>query len=471
MRTDSYDRLSMVTRSSAALSVGAKMWAAACALLAIAPTTASSAEVRLEGAEERARLGMRVGVVGDVNGDGFDDIVVSAPFAENANGLAVGRVDLHHGSAVGPVVPPAWSMLGATEGEGFGLALAVRGDFNCDGLLDLVVGAPGYGATMPQRGRVSVFTGDGVAFSSTAWWEESGATAGEQHGSSVALAPPAPDGCSTLLVGAPSHGGVFPKEGRARAYRVDGSGAPAEIWSASGGQPNARFGTSVALSWRLDGDWLLDALVGAPGWDGGAGRNQGRIAAFMGTPMGFATAPTWSALGAGSSQFFGADVTSGDATGDFLDEILVGAWSALSGNEVRGSVHVFPNTPAGLAGSPVTLVSDQEEDAFGSSVASVGDFDGDGLGDFAVGARQRDLAGIEDAGTVTVLDGAALLGGGAGTHSVFNGGAVEELFASSIAVGDVNGDGVSDLVVGAPGASALVTHGGAVVVELSEVSN
>jgi hypothetical protein len=102
------------------------------------PQSLDEAASQLVGSESEDRFGFRSDGVGDLDGDGFDDLVVGAPTSHNRAGLAA----LHFGSADGVSEVPELFWTGASEGDLFGFP-AYAGDLDGDGVLDLLLSAPG----------------------------------------------------------------------------------------------------------------------------------------------------------------------------------------------------------------------------------------------------------------------------------------------------------------------------------------
>jgi hypothetical protein len=119
-----------------------------------------------DGDQAGANVGFAVAAAGDVDKDGFSDLLVAAPNYDLPSALDAGRVYLFRGSATGPSSLPAWSADGVQPGAHFGFALAGRGDVNNDGYADIAIGAPDFDAPgLPDAGAVLVFHGgpDGLA--------------------------------------------------------------------------------------------------------------------------------------------------------------------------------------------------------------------------------------------------------------------------------------------------------------------
>ena len=221
-------------------------------------------------------------------------------------------------------------------------------------------------------------------------------------------------------------------------------------------------GTSVAFAGDVDGDGLDDLIVGAPFSDASA-NNAGVAWLFLGSTL--AAGGTFSPLdadlelrGVFAGDRAGAAVASaGDVDGDGLHDLLIGApWGNVSGQDV-GMAYVVLGATVATAASPlslgladVVLEGDDDGDRAGSSVASAGDVDGDGLDDVLVGA----WAVNNGQGEAYLTYGATLASGGPiqlkNTDVVFEGDNDNEAGWAVAGAGDVDGDGLDDLLIGGP---------------------
>jgi hypothetical protein len=119
-----------------------------------------------EGNQESAQYGYSVGTAGDVNGDGYDDVIVGAP--DYANGQQnEGAAAVYYGSAAGLSLVPNWGDEGDQEGARFGSSVGTAGDVNGDGYDDVIVGAPNYDHGQDGEGAVVVYHGSAAGLSLT----------------------------------------------------------------------------------------------------------------------------------------------------------------------------------------------------------------------------------------------------------------------------------------------------------------
>jgi len=212
------------------------------------------------------------------------------------------------------------------------------------------------------------------------------------------------------------------------------------------GTPNPQayglFGVSVAVG-DVNGDRKGDVVVGAAQENG----MQGRAYVFSGTDGSLLF--TLDAPNPQSTTCFGCYVAVGDVNGDQKGDIAVGSPQELTGGKREGRVYVF----SGADGSLLLTLNDPDPQPappwgfFGSPVA-VGDVNGDGKGEVAVGATGQPVGGNSRQGRAYVFSGAD--GSLLFTLDTPNPGPFR-LFGSSLAVGDVNGDGEADIAVGAYG--------------------
>jgi len=217
-------------------------------LLTGAPTT-------LTGETAGDWFGLSVATAGDVNGDGYADVVVGALFHNNETG----RAYVYLGGASGLSTTAATTLTGeATYGD-FGSSVATAGDVNRDGYADVVIGAPRY--SIDWTGRAYVYLGGASGLSTTAATTLTGGAAGNHFGESVATAGDVNgDGYADVVVGAYGYSSNI---GRAYVYLGGASGLSTTAATTPTGTYASNFGASVATAGDVNGDAYADVVVGA----------------------------------------------------------------------------------------------------------------------------------------------------------------------------------------------------------------
>jgi hypothetical protein len=427
----------------------------------------STAAATLEGEEIGAQFGFSVATAGDVNADGYADVIIGAYTYDGAFANQ-GKAAVYQGSAAGLVAEDYWFYLGNEVTANFGYSVGTAGDVNGDGFSDVVVGAHLDDGDQANEGTVYVFRGSGdfPAFAPSVSAESNQAEA--DFGASVGSAGDVNgDGFFDVIVGAPSFDNGETNEGRALLYLGSATGmAATAAWVAEGDQPGAEFGTSVGTAGDVNGDGYSDVIVGAKYFANGH-PTEGRAFVYLGSATGLSAVPAWTAESDQDGALFGSSVaTAGDVNGDGFSDVIVGAPAFDNGQANEGRAFVYLGSPAGLAAAPAwTAESDQDNALFGASAATAGDVNADGFSDVIVGAFFFDN-GQTDEGRAFVYHGSA-----AGLSTTLGWAAESDQagagFGKSVGTaGDVNGDGYSDVIVGAPyydGPSSFLNEGGAFV--------
>ncbi len=386
------------------------------------------------------QLGAAISATGDLDGDGLGDLLVGS--GGNTGGLAgpPGGARLLSGGT-GLVI---FAFANTQFGSGFGRAVSGVGDTDGDGVRDLLVGAPftaiGFVGLV---GQATVFSGaTGLPLLTL-----SGTVAGGRFGSSVAgVGDQNLDGYADVLVGSPVEPAPSGVSGTARILSgLDGS----VLLFLTGPSPGSLFGHSVSEVGDLDGDAVPDVIVGAPLADPAGLANAGEARLFSAA----SGALLYVVVGPGAGDLLGWSVGGPlDTNGDGVADFLVGAPQSatfLGGGPVAGPG--YARLHSGATGTVLQTVTGVAiGDRVGFSVAWTGDVDGDGLSDFAVGAPDADSSTSVDSGRATVYSGTT----GAPLLSFEGNAPYSNAGWALTGVGDANGDGIFDLAVGAPVADA-----------------
>ena len=432
----------------------------------------SSAVWTAEGNQIDAFLGYSVSTAGDVNGDGYSDVIVGAPWYDAAL-LNEGRAMVYHGSPAGLSLSTGWYAEGNQDSAYYGHAVASAGDVNGDGYADVIVGANYYDNGEVDEGRAFVYHGSETGPSTGYDWISEGNQNYAQFGYSVSGAGDVNgDGYDDVVIGARGYDNGETNEGRVYVHHGSATGlsAPAD-WTVESDQAFAYLGYAVSAAGDVNGDGYGDVILGAPEYDNGQ-TDEGRTTVYHGSRSGLSTVADWSAEGNQATANFGVAVaTAGDVNGDGYSDVLVGSDKYDNLQTDEGRAFAFYGSAGGLSATPGwTAESNQASANFGFSVASAGDYDGDGYSDVIVGAwNYDDPTGLVDAGRALAYRGSPSGLIVFANWTVEGSGAYENLGYAVSGAGDVNGDGFADVIIGARRHNggqdnegrALVFHGSA----------
>ncbi|MFM8745887.1 MAG: beta strand repeat-containing protein [Aestuariivirga sp.] len=506
----------------------------------------------IQGDAAADRAAVSFSSAGDVNGDGFDDLIVGARAGDDG-GTDAGEAYVVFGSAAGfgtavsaggftrqvidlTTLTPAQGFIiqGDTAGDNAGWSVSSAGDVNGDGYDDLIVGARTGDDGGTNAGEAYVVFGSGsgsgtvdatgrrvidlTSFTPAQGFIIQGDSSGDWAGNSVCSAGDVNgDGFDDLIVGAPkgSDGGG----GAGEAYVVFGSGSgfgtvdatgrlvidlttltPAQGFIIQGDTAVDHAGWSVTSAGDVNGDGFDDLAVGAR-YGGDGGTNAGEAYVVFGTASGFGAVNgtgrrviDLTSLTAAQGFIIQGDMpgdqagysvsSAGDVNGDGYDDLIVGAVFGDDGGINAGEAYVVFGSASGFgtavsaggysrkvidltsltAAQGFIIQGDMAGDQAGWSVASAGDINGDGFDELLVGAPTGDDGGT-NAGEAYVLFGT---GSGFGTVDgtgrrvidlttlllsqgfIIQGDAANDQAGGSVAsASDVNGDGFDDLIVGA----------------------
>jgi hypothetical protein len=383
-----------------------------------------------------AHFGQSV-AVGDVNGGGKGDIAVGAPWEGVGGNAGQGRAYAFSG-ADGSLLFTLDTPNPQTQGL-FGFSVAV-GDVNGDGKVDIAVGAhrEDVGGNADQ-GRAYVFSGADGSLLFTL--DTPNPQAYGWFGYSVAVGDVNGDGKVDIAVGALGEDGL--EQGRAYVF----SGADGSLLltlDTPNPQPMANFGCSVAAG-DVNGDGKADIAVGARGEQVAANDSQGRAYVFSGADGSLLL--TLDIPNPQAYADFGVSVTIGQVDDDSRGDIGVGASGEdIGGNTDQGRAYVFSGADGSLL-LTLDTPNPQAYAGFGWPVA-LGDVGGDGKADVAAGARWEDVSGNDNQGRAYVFSGAD----GSLLFALDTPNPQENAyFGWWLAMGDVNGEGNGDIAVGARG--------------------
>ena len=436
---------------SEALLVGVTLACAVPARAGIAPPAFEALPWSPSVATPNDDFGRTVAPAGDVNRDGYGDVLVASPLDDVAVDGDEGRVYLFLGTANGIAATPAWSW---TSGQTNGAieVVAAAGDVNGDGYADVAVGTPSWSvASAALSGKVSIFHGSASGLPANPSRElfPPNAALFDRFGAAVATAGDVNgDGYADLIVGSPdaNRDGIG-QCGVAYVFH-GGPGGLAEIASFvyRGPDVNGRVGAAVSTAGDVNADGYADVIVGAP-----QGRlnnvASGEVVVFFGSSVGVQSlgAVTLNALTL-TGKYGTSVANAGDVDGDGYADILIGDPEYNNGFFNGGRVELRRGAPGGLVATPLLVVeSEDSTERLGQDVATLGDLDGDGYADF--GFTVPGDGSTEPFGRVVVYRGGPGAPEFVGELSFAP--ADSGQFGSSLATtGDVDGDGRAEFLVG-----------------------
>jgi Ca2+-binding RTX toxin-like protein len=460
----------------------------------------------IEGVTAGDKAGFQVSAAGDINGDGFADLIIGAPYAD-PNGYSSGAAYVVFGHA-GPFSATlnlaglngtnGFRLTGITNVDHAGWAVSGAGDVNGDGIADFVLSSTNNDATGYNAGTAYVLFGHhgGSAASidlstiggSTPGFRIGGIGTADTAGTALSYGDVNGDGISDVIVGAPQHR-VGSDYNNGAAYVIFGhTGAAANVnladlngvngFAVTGFAAQERAGGSLASGGDINGDGFDDIIIGAR-YSSAGGSFAGAVYVVFGKAGGLGVGIDVSTLdgtngfrltGVGSFERAGGGVASlGDLNADGFDDLIVGS---RYGNGGAGAAYVIYGHAGAFApslslptldGTNGYRITGASNSSLGVSVSSA-DVNGDGSPDILVGASQLN-AGSSGQGGAYVLYGpppVVFNGGagadtqsGAGTQDKLSGGSAGDFLYGLAGIDTLNGDDGGDWLDGGTGADAM----------------
>jgi hypothetical protein len=431
----------------------------------------SLAAVVYDGANENEHAGDGVAIVGDLDGDGIDDVAIGAPGFESAKLPAAGAAYLVFGAGSGTVdlgTAADVTLTGAAEDDLAGERLASGGDATGDGYADLLVTALGddeggnlAGAVYVVAGPLTSGTATGLA--SLAFAKLVGVGDNAHAGSGLGHGDLDDDGAPDLVVGsdyAGKGGEVYLAFGPLSGGTLDLSTAEATV---SAGGSFDYLGHDLAVG-DLDGDGVDDLFVSAPYAGSTSDGEQYVVYGPVSADTNVADADV--TIGSGTSVTGLRIAANGDLDADGQLDLVVGApFEASFGYVFNGTVYVFHGPLDGdvpLTSATGVLTGEASSTYAGTSVDEHGDIDRDGADDLVVGAVGASIGTATYGGAVYVVYGPVTGGRDlADADARLYGEASLGGVGYDVSMGDANGDSYTDVLVGAAAEDRAATDAGA----------
>ena len=385
-------------------------------------------DVSMLGEAPNNSFGYSVSTAGDMNGDGFSDVIIGAVAANKAY-IYFGGASMNNVADV--------TMTGESAGNEFGFSVSEAGDVNGDGYSDVLIGARGYSS---NYGRAYIYFG-GASVDNTADVTLANIETNEQFGYSVSTAGDVNiDGYSDVIIGAFGY-----SSNTGRVYIFFGGVVMDNIVDVSidAEASGNGFGCSVSNAGDINGDGYSEVIVGAL-----------RHNSFTGSAYTFdyfmrgEIVYDLNFTGENLNDLLGVSVSNaGDVNGDGYDDIIVGA-SGNNSNSGKAYIYFGGQDMNNIA--DVIMTGESTNDLFGKSVSSAGDVNGDGYFDVIVGAP----------GSTSISGIAYIYYGGLYMNNIKDLTLTSNAFSTNFGIsvsnaGDVNGDGFDDVIVGEIGTSLI----------------
>ncbi|HRH54814.1 MAG TPA: FG-GAP-like repeat-containing protein, partial [Chitinophagales bacterium] len=415
------------------------------------------------------QYGSAVASAGDINGDGYGDVIVGTKYYTNVE-TNEGKIEIYLGSAVGISPLPSTVIESNLPNTYYGNSVACAGDINNDGFDDVIVGAYLYDNGQTNEGAVYIYHGSALGLTIVPAIILESNQASAQFGRSVSTAGDINnDGFDDVLIGSDAYTNGQTYEGRTFVYHGSAAGigiTPNATMESN--LVNASFGRSVAGLGDVNADGFDDIIVGSPNYTNGHSQ-EGRAYIYHGTATGINTVPITVMENNKALSYLGFSVSgAGDVNNDGYFDVVLGAYNADNLQDGEGFVYIHYGSASGISATPnIVLESNREAAFFGYSVACAGDRNADGFDDIIIGANEFTNDDVQE-GRAFIYYGAAL-GITDMPNATFESDKSYSNFGAAVSgAGDVNNDGFDDLIIGASDYSDAHSNEGAIYFYLGD---
>ncbi len=335
-------------------------------------------------------FGQSVSSAGDTNNDGYDDIIIGAPHYKNGElESAEGRAYIFYGSSSGLTNTPITLEINQQDAQ-FGYDVSGVGDVNDDGYDDVLVGSRYYTNGEGNEGGAFLYLGSSSGITTTAVWSFEGnqavAAAAERPFPAQVMSTTmaTPTSSSALLIT------TAPKKMRGLFFcfwaAAQGQ-APNQTWTLTGPHSNSLFGMDVASAGDVNQDGYDDMLIGAPNYSNEQ-ENEGAALLYLGKALPLNPIPAWVVESNQLGALLGTAVSgAGDVNNDGYDDVIIGTPLYSGDQSHEGRATIFLGTSGGLTTLPAWHdYGDKADTLYGQSVSNAGNFNHDAYADILVGA-------------------------------------------------------------------------------------
>lgn len=390
-----------------------------------------------------ANLGYSVATAGDVNGDGYPDVIVSAP-AYNYGNENDSRAFVFYGSHSGLDSTADWTMDTADINY-----VSSIGDINGDGYSDFMISTIDRTGFIDEPGKILVFHGSSAGPNNTAAWSLEISEAYNDFDYSVNPAGDVNgDGYSDLVIGCPEYNNGENSEGQIQVYYGSSAGLSSEAdWVKESDRINTLLGISVSTAGDVNGDGYADIMACSVT----STSNPGKVHVYYGSESGLSDTANWTVEGIGYYNTNGPlGYYAGDVNGDGCSDIIV------ENNLTNGlvSYYIYCGSSSGLGSASSNFLTSKYKEIIYWNIAAAGDVNSDGYADIIVTAS-NDYSYNEKGESIYLKAAILIYLGSASGPSTGEADWTIEIERENYGpigpvsrAGDVNGDGYSEIIIG-----------------------